>query len=90
MLDNLAAFLVRHAYDEGRSDADRLQIVTLVNAFHEGDDDPLAVESAMRATSVRFAAPADYPRRVASRSRKRPPDHASLLMTMTDRRVAPL
>jgi hypothetical protein len=60
MLDNLAAFLVRHAYDEGRSDADRLQIVTLVNAFHEGDDDPLAVESAMRATSVRFAAQADY------------------------------
>jgi hypothetical protein len=52
MLDNLAAFLVRHAYDEGRSDADRLQIVTLVNAFHEGDDDPLAVESAMRATSL--------------------------------------
>jgi hypothetical protein len=60
MLDNVAAFLVRHAYDEGRSDTDRLQIVTLVNAFHEGDDDPLAVESAMRATSLRFAAQADY------------------------------
>jgi hypothetical protein len=60
MLDNLAAFLMRHAYDEGTSDAERLKALTLVKAFHEGDDDPLAVESAMRAMSLRFAARPDY------------------------------
>lgn len=58
-LDDLAAFLMHHAYQPTVTDAERLQIFAVVDAYQDGDE-PSAVESAMRTIALRFGEHADY------------------------------
>ncbi|HYZ38784.1 MAG TPA: hypothetical protein VE673_19060, partial [Pseudonocardiaceae bacterium] len=58
-LDDLAAFLMHHAYQPAVTDAERLHIFAVVDAYQEGDK-PSAVESAMRSIALRFGEYPDY------------------------------
>ncbi|HEY2296135.1 MAG TPA: hypothetical protein VGH43_00290 [Jatrophihabitans sp.] len=60
-LDDLAAFLMHHAYDPGLSEADRLQTFAIVEAHQEGDD-PASVELIMRHMALRFRDDPQYRR----------------------------
>jgi hypothetical protein len=58
-LDDLAAFLMHHAYQPAVTDAERLYIFAVVDAYQEGDKPP-TVESAMRTIALRFGEYPDY------------------------------
>jgi hypothetical protein len=59
VLDDLAAFLMHHAYSSGMTDADRLQTFAIVQAYQEGDD-PATVELIMRDMAFRFRDRSEY------------------------------
>jgi hypothetical protein len=58
-LDDLAAFLMHHAYQPAVTDAERLQIFAVVDAYQEGDE-PSTTESVMRIMALRFRDQPDY------------------------------
>jgi hypothetical protein len=58
-LDDLAAFLMHHAYDPEVTDAERLETFAVVNGYQEGDD-PSTIEPAMRTMALRFCDRPDY------------------------------
>jgi hypothetical protein len=59
VLDEIAAFLMHHAYDAEVTDADRLQTFALVEAYQEGDD-PSAVDPILRDLALRFRDRPEY------------------------------
>jgi hypothetical protein len=75
-LDDLAAFLMHHAYQPAVTDAERLQIFAVVDAYQEGDE-PSTIESVMRTMALRFCDHSDYrpewrPRPASRQSRRSP------------------
>jgi hypothetical protein len=58
-LDDLAAFLMHHAYQPAATDAERLQIFAVVDAYQEADE-PSTIESVMRTLALRFCDQPDY------------------------------
>lgn len=58
-LDDLAAFLMHHAYQPAVTDAERLQIFAVVDAYQEADE-PSTIESVMRTMALRFCDQPDY------------------------------
>jgi starvation-inducible DNA-binding protein len=58
-LDDLAAFLLTHAYDKGVADAERLELFAAVTAFQDGIE-PRLIEAALRKEGFRFRDCQDY------------------------------
>jgi hypothetical protein len=58
-LDDLAAFLMRHAYADGVSEDERVETFAAVDAYQQGED-PTRVESMMRRLAFRFRDDPDY------------------------------
>jgi hypothetical protein len=58
-LDDLAAFLMQHAWADGVSEDERVRTFAVVDAYQEGDA-PSQVEAEMRRLALRFADDPDY------------------------------